>query len=263
MNGQRLQSEGLWVVGEATRSAPPDMVELMLGVQTDGATAIQALRENATKMTLVAQAIVAMGVGQGDIQTAGLSIYPLYTSRFQPSGLSACLPYPQTLQLQSLGLGVYPQTAQPSTEAPQIVGYRVSNSMRVSLRDPTRLGEVLDAAIAAGANLTSGVALKLRDESALRRTALEAAGKDARAKAEALATAVGKQLGDVITVTEEFTSFGQPPPGFWGQAPLGLSGGSLGGFLPFGMGAAPPSPTPGSPGELAYYARVVVVYQLR
>ena len=256
------------MVGEATRSAVPDMVELMLGVQTDGATALQALRESTTKMTLVAQALLAMGVGQGDMQAVGLSIYPLYTSRLpqtgplQPAGLGAYPLYPQAVQLPSLGLSVYPQAAPPGAEVPQIVGYRVSNSVRVTLRDPSRLGEVLDAAVAAGANLTGGISLKLGDESAIRRTALEAAGKDARAKAEALAAAVGKQLGDPIAVTEEFIPFGQSPLSFLGQPPFSFAGGSFGGFVPFGPGAAPFSPPPVSPGELAFYARVVAVYKL-
>src|SRR5207253_8786917 len=122
------------------------------------------------------------------------SLYPLYPAL-----------HPQPGQLQPAGLGVYPpaQTWQSAAygEMQPIVGYRASSSVKVSLRDANRGGEALDAAIAAGANCNIGVSFKIRDESTVRGAALQEAYKDAQTKAEALAEAAGKKLGDPVGVT--------------------------------------------------------------
>jgi uncharacterized protein YggE len=235
------------VVGEAVRSAAPDMVELTVGAQNTATSVTQALRDNAARMLHVVQAFTAMGINQADIETTGLSVYPLYSSPYQQAG-----------QPQPAGLGAYPQTGQGGIygEVQPIVGYYVSSSVKVSLRDASRSGEFLDAAIGAGANFCIGLSFRLRDESAVHRATLEAASKDAQAKAEAVAAAVGKLLGDPVTVAADTFSptrggglmgTGQPAPqGFFG-APL--AGTNI-------------TPMAVSPGELTFGARVQIMYQL-
>src|SRR5258707_1196344 len=78
-----------------------------------------------------------------------------------------------------------------------------------------------------------------------RRSALEAAGKDARAKAETLAAAAGKQVGDAIAITEDIV----------------VSNGAYAAFraaVPFAFGAGAPQVV----GELEYYARVSANFKL-
>jgi len=195
-----IQSEGLVVVGEAVRSAAPDMVELTVGAQNTATSVTQALRDNAARMLHVVQAFTAMGISQADIETTGLSVYPLYSSPYQQAG-----------QPQPAGLGAYPQTGQGGIygEVQPIVGYYVSSSVKVSLRDASRSGELLDAAIGAGANFCIGLSFRLRDESTVRRATLEAASKDAQAKAAVVGGAVGKRLGDPVTVAADTS----PPRG--------------------------------------------------
>ena len=97
----------------------------------------------------------------------------------------------------------------------------------------------MDAAVKGGAGILGAFALRVSDDSAARRAALEAAGRDARAKAETLASATGKQLGDPLAITEEIVA----------------SNGTymaLRAAQPFAFGAGAPQ----TAGELEYYARV-------
>ena len=227
-----LQADVLVVVGEGTCSAKPDMAELTVSAQTTSTSATQALRENAERMLRVVQVLTTMGISQADIETTGLSVYPLH-------------------------LLFYPQAWQPGySEAQPIVGYRVSSAAKVLLRDMNRGGDILDAAVGAGANFGASISFRLQDDATVRRTALEAAGKDARVKAEMMAAAVGKQLGDLIAVAEEtlpFPVWGGSAMGDGQLAPPGFLGGAVGGAN---------SAMPVWPSNLTFRARLQIVYKL-
>ena len=170
-----LRSGELTVIGEGTTSAALDLVTLSVGVLTTSASAAQLLRDNASRILAVAQALVAAGVPQGDIQASGLNLIP--------------------------------QMAQPgSGDGSLVVGYHATAALNVTLSEANRTGEILDAAIRAGANYNIGVVLKLKDVEAAQRAALAAAAHNARCKAEALAAATGKQIGDALAVAEEMNT---------------------------------------------------------
>src|SRR4051794_7379325 len=116
--------QGLTVIGNGTVTAAPDVAQLNVGVQTVGQTAQQALSDNSVAMQKVTDALKAQGIAEADIQTTGISVYPQMGPTDTQNG---------------------PQ---------QITGYVASNSVNVRLTDPNRAGDVLDAAIAAGANTT-------------------------------------------------------------------------------------------------------------
>ena len=108
------------------------------------------------------------------------------------------------------------------------------------MRELGRVGEVVQTAIRAGAIPVGPVSFRASDESGARRAVLEAAGLDAKVKAESLARSLGKNIGDVITVTEDVL----------------VSNGDYGALrstMPtlFGSGAVP-----AVIGELEYYARI-------
>lgn len=244
-----LASVGLTVVGEATRSVAPDVAELTVGVQTTSTSAAQALRENAARMLHVAQAIVALGVSQTDVETTGLSVSPLYPSL-----------YPQLGQPQWPMVSPYRQPGSPAiaSEVQPLVGYRVSSTARVLVRDTKRSGELLDTAVAAGANASLGIVFRLWDDLAVRRAVLEAAGREARAKADALAAAVGKQLGDPIRVTEDTSCLSPQGGELRGNGSVVPQDGACGGFLD----GVHRSALPGMSGELTIHARVQITYRL-
>ena len=157
------------------------------------------------------------------------------------------------VQLQQINHGGYPAfggaaalpATPPLTGEIQFGSYQARSLLRVNVREPGRVGEIVDAATRAGGILVGGFSLKVSDEVQARRAVLEAAGKDARAKAETLATAAGKQIGDPVAISEDIV----------------VSNGAYAALrmaFPFAFGIGTPRPT----GELEYYARVSANFRL-
>lgn len=82
--------------------------------------------------------------------------------------------------VRTLGVEVTP--AEPS-------GFRAQQTLQVTIGEVEDLARILDAALAAGATSVRRVTFALRDESAVRKQALDRAVRDARARAEAAAAA--------------------------------------------------------------------------
>src|SRR6476620_10395121 len=83
-----------------------------------------------------------------------------------------------------------------------IVGYTASNTVTATVRKIGAAGDVVDAAVGAGANQVSGPNLLASDQDAAYRNALKAAVADARAKAETLANASNTILGKITAIVE-------------------------------------------------------------
>jgi len=221
--------EGITVIGEAVRRVSPESAEFLIEITTSAPTAAQALRDNQMKTTQVAQAVMALGVQHPDMQSISLNVHSLYVPAMQ------ALP----------SFGMLPQIGSAVPAEVQFGAYHATNTLRIHIREAGRVGEIVDAAARAGATVLGGFSFKVSDEANARRSALESAGKDARAKAELLASSTGKQVGDAIAITEEIVA----------------SNGSymaLRSAFPFAFGAGAPRVT----GELEYYARVSASFRL-
>jgi uncharacterized protein YggE len=190
----------------------------------------------------VAQAVAPLGVQQADLQTISLNVYNLYTP---------VLPaFPGYSGLPTIGAGGFspygPGAASPVPAEIQSAAYHARNVLRVNVRDPRRLGEIVDAVARAGAVILGSLSVGVSDEAGARRHALEAAGKDARAKAEALAVSTGKQVDDATAIAEDIV------------ASNGVYT-ALRSVVPFALGAGAPEVA----GELEYYARVSATFRLK
>jgi uncharacterized protein YggE len=206
-------ASGIAAIGDGQVTAAPDRAVVTLGVQTDGKTAQEAVQANSAATAAVIDAVKGAGVPANQIRTTTFNVMPL--------------------------------TAQPrpgDTAPPQTTGYRVTNTVTVTIDDVGRAGAVLDAGIGAGANVASGLSFGLKDQAALQRQALDLASKAARAKAEAIAGSLGVHLGALRVAQEEGA---QAVP-----LPRALTA----------DGAAPSVPV--QPGELTVHARVQVVYDV-
>jgi uncharacterized protein YggE len=236
--------DGVTVIGEAVRRVPPESAELLVEITAAAPTAAQALRDNHQKTAHLAQTMAALGVQPSDLQTVSFNVY----SQFAPliPGLTHGLPAygaaPQ-IALPPYGGGV-PAGTGVQNEI-QFGSYHARNTMRVNVREPGRVGEIVDAATKAGATVGGVFSLKAADEGQARKAALEAAGKDARAKAEALAAAAGKQLGEPVAIHEQIVATNGTYT-------------ALRAALPFSFGAGAPQVA----GELEYYARVSANFRL-
>jgi hypothetical protein len=234
------QIEGLTVIGEAVRRVLPERAEFLAEVAASALTAAQALRDNQVKTLQVTQALGPLGVQQTDLQTISMRVH----SVFAP-GAQALPPYAGAPQIGQGGFSLYPTAANVQPDV-QIGSYYASHTLRINVREPGRVGEIADAAARAGATILGAFSFRATDEAGARRAALEAAGKDARMKAEALATAAGKQLGDPVAITEDLTASN--------GAYMALRA-----TMPFAFGAGAPEVA----GELEYYARVSAAFRFQ
>ncbi|MDQ0392156.1 SIMPL domain-containing protein [Labrys monachus] len=164
------------VNGEALTSARPDVAFITIGVESTGKDARDVVAANSKSTGDVIAALKADGVDGKDLQTTGFSVRP-EIDRSQNALASAGTP-------------------------PAINGYTVSNSVNVTLHDLTRLGEILDKAVTAGANSIDGIQFDVSNQSALLDDARKAAFEDARRKAATYAAASGLKLGRLIELSE-------------------------------------------------------------
>jgi uncharacterized protein YggE len=230
---------------------PPERAEILIEVSVTAASVTEALRDHAAKFQQLAAAVGSMGIQSSDLQTVSMNVYNLYSPGLP--GLPSLSSYGAMQQIGAASLNPFggAHGSQPgpySTPAEvQFGSYQVRCLIRVVVRDLGRVGEVVQSAIRAGAIPVGPLCFRPSDESVARRAALEAAGADARVKAETLARSVGKNVGDAITVTEDIL----------------VSNGAYGGLrstMPavFGSGAVP-----AVIGELEYYARVSANFRLQ
>jgi uncharacterized protein YggE len=225
--------EGVTVTGEALRRVQPERAEFVIEVTATAMTAAQALRDNQVKTMQVSQVVNALGVQPADIQTISLKVHSLGAPVMQSIPGYAGMPQigPGGFSLYAAAPGIQPDL--------QFGSYLAANTLRVNVRDLARAGEVADAATRAGATITGAFSIRAGDDASARRGALEAAGHDARKKAEVLATAAGKKLGEAVAIAEDIV------------ASNGIYT-ALRSAMPFAFGAGSPEIA----GELEYYARV-------
>ena len=169
------------VTGRATVSVQPEQASVDVGVLTQATEAKDAARLNAEKLDAVLKALRgALGPG-AKFETVSYSLNPVYR---------------------------YPE---PRSE-PILTGYSASNVVRVEELALDKVGEVIDLATTSGANSVSNIVFGLRDEAATKARALREAAIDAKAKADALADALGVQVLGILSVSEGEPDVIRPQP---------------------------------------------------
>jgi uncharacterized protein YggE len=157
------------VNGSATLHLVPDRVSFSVGVETESANVAQAFKQNTAKVNQVIADLKQRGVTSQQIQTSNFSI----TSRDQ--------------------------------EGKKLDKYRVSNLVTVTRESTADVGELLQAAVSAGANEAGSLQFFVANQRAAELQGLEMAFQNARVKAEKLAALSGKVLGDVHCVSDQGT----------------------------------------------------------
>jgi len=216
------------VVGRGEVKAKPDIATVNLGVEVTAPTVTEAMTEANARMKTILAAMKALGIADKDIQTSNFSIN---FERREPSAPDV----PQTTP------GAKPGGAQTPAGF-----YRVNNMVQVTVRDLNKVGDVLDAAVEAGANNVWGISFGLDNTEVLEAQAREKAVADARARAESLAKLNGVVVGDVIAISEIIG--GGPSPLYADVASFkGLGGGGA----------------PVESGELTFATQIQTVYGIR
>ena len=205
------------VGGHGEVNVPPDTASVNIGVDIIADTLDEAQEQATAQATAVIDALKAAGIADEDIQTEYYSVNILRD---------------------------YSENADPTT----ITGFEIINQLRVTVRDTDQLGELLDAAVTAGANSIYGVTFYVDDQTAAASEARVEAVENAREKAEELAQAAGMTLGPVVAISEG------APPVFGPVYGMGRGGAEM------AMDAAA---VPVQPGSTTVAVDVTMTFELR
>lgn len=163
------------VTGEGSAEVAPDMAVVDLGVVKDAKTAREALDANNKAMAEILAALKEAGIEERDVQTSGFMINPQYQ---------------------------YPQSSTGENPPPVLIGFQVTNTVTLRVRDLSKLGEIVDKTVTLGANQGSGIRFVNDKPEATVSAARKKAVENAVAKAKELTEAAGVGLGRVIEISE-------------------------------------------------------------
>ena len=155
----------------------PDTAVVTFGFETAGKSLTEAQRRNSSIMNRVMERLRDLQIDKERIQTSSFTVSPQY--RPPSNRLTDAPPGP-----------------------PEIIGYVVSNMLTVEIRVLDKVGTVIEEVLKAGANTFHGLHWGLRDEQAVRLSALKQAADKAREKAAVLSEALRVKLVRVLSVNE-------------------------------------------------------------
>jgi len=160
----------LQVSAHAEAHRVPDVATISAGVVTQAADANASMRANAQQMDKVMAAVRAAGIAERDIQTSGINVNPQY--RYAEN------------------------------QPPAITGYQASNTVNLKVRDIGKLGRVLDALVASGANQVNGPSFEIDQPDAAYDEARRAALDKAQARAAMYAKTLGLRVRRIVSIGE-------------------------------------------------------------
>ncbi|HEY4364115.1 MAG TPA: SIMPL domain-containing protein [Bryobacteraceae bacterium] len=153
--------------GQASIFVPPDQAKIDITITASGPTASAASTKDATQVTAVLGALTKLLGAGANVKTVNYFVGPVYNN----SGAT-------------------------------ITSYSASSTLEVTLTNLSLAGTVIDTAIGAGATSVGDVQFSLQNSDPAHNQALAAATVQAMAHASAMATALGRAVGMVLSVQE-------------------------------------------------------------
>ena len=165
-------NSGIHAAGVGTVSGEPDIAVISLGVEALRDSVSEARDDAARALAAIVEALRSAGVAEDDIRTARFSINPRYE---------------------------YVRDGQQ-----QLLGFQVTNTLNVTLRDLNATGDIVDRAVTAGGDLTrvQSVSFRIEDTTALEEEARVLAIEDALAKADLYAEKLSVSRGPLVSISE-------------------------------------------------------------
>jgi uncharacterized protein len=201
------------VTGTGSVQAEPNMATIRVGITTEEASPQDAVSHNISATQKVIKELEAASIEKRDLKTSNFSVYPQYRTEGDTKR--------------------------------QVLNYRVSNTVTVTIRDTAKVGDILTKVVAAGSNQISGPNFTISDPERYLNEARKKAVENAMAKAAAYASAAGLKLGAIVEMIE---------PG--AQAPVYTARGT-------GGVRAMAAPVPVEAGEESLQAHIVMVIELK
>jgi uncharacterized protein YggE len=202
------------VNGSAQVTLSPDIAYISVGVHTENADANEAVSANTSQAQKITDALKATGVDEKDIRTSNFSITP--QQQYDKDG-------------KLTG-----------------VNFVVDNTVYVTLRDLTKIGDILGAAVSAGANNIYGIQFDVADKTTALASARKTAVENAHKQAEELAQAAGIKLGAVQNIN------------YYNSYPV-MAEGKGGGAM---VDTTAVASVPVTPGQLTFTVDVNIVYAI-
>jgi uncharacterized protein YggE len=218
------------VNGEGEAFAVPDIAQITATIEKDAKTAKEAQTTVSNQEKALLAFLKGAGIADKDIKTTNFSSYPKYEWQ---EGTVACL-----------AIGCPP--SRPGKNV--LIGYTVSETISIKVRDTDKAGDIIDGITKAGINQVSGPDYTVDDETAIQAEARDKAIADAKTKAEALAKSLGVRLVRIVNFNEGGNG-GYPMPMY---AKAEFASDSAG-------NAAPSLPK----GENKYLSNVTITYEIR
>jgi len=181
-SAQAGPATGIVVHGNGIAYGEPDVAVLTLGVDVAQPDVKRALADADRVMQAARQVFLSGGVSAQDIRTASFQVWRE---------------------------DVRDRSGTVTGER-----YHVVHTYQVTVRDLSKLGDLLGAAIDAGADTIQGIQFRIQDPAALRAQARAAAMHDARRQADQLATLAGVTLGAPLSIEETSSPVASPAPAF-------------------------------------------------
>ncbi len=206
----------LSVSGAGQVSLQPDIAYIYVGVHTETPSAAESVAQNNVSTQKLIAALKAAGVDAKDIQTMNFSIWQ--NNQYGPDG------------------------------KPSSTNYAVDNTVYLTVRKLDSLGDLLDAAVRAGANNINSIQFDVADKTKALSEARDKAVKAAQTQAEELATSAGVKLGSIQTIQYFDAS---PTPVFQGK---GMGGGGA---------ASADVAVPINPGQMQITVTVTMSYEIK
>lgn len=154
------------VSGQGQVAVTPDLATVTFGVESSGTDLVATQGDNATRTQSTIDKLKGLGIDPKDLQTTGYNVQPQYD------------------------------------KDQKLTGYKITNTVRATVRDLSKLGATIDAAVGAGANRVSGITFDVANKADALKGARGAAVADARQKAELYAQLTNTTLGGVLTLSE-------------------------------------------------------------
>jgi uncharacterized protein YggE len=170
------------VEGTGRAAMVPDTARITFTV-TESAVNVADAQEAATEKTDAALAALdGQGIDERDVKTLSYNVSPKYEYSQRECYAGMICP--------------------PVTSSPRIVGYDVSQTIQVKVRETGKAGEVLAMLGTLGVQNVNGPEFVVDDETAVQGEAREEAIAEARTKAKNLAKDLGVHLGDIVSFSE-------------------------------------------------------------
>lgn len=150
------------VRGEGKVYTKPDIAIINLSVVTEGRNIKAVQDENSEKMNGVVSFLKGFGIEEKDIKTTNYALYPRYDYE--------------------------------NSRIPQIIGYEITQTLEVKIRDLEKIGEILEQSVGVGINQVSSLRFAVDKDEELKEEARNLAIKDAKEKAKKLASQLGIRL---------------------------------------------------------------------